>query len=230
MAKYLIVGASSGIGETTFNALTQAGHTVFGTYNNNDSFQSNGFYKHVNILDDGIDLEFLGDELDGIVYCPGTINLKPFHRIKPTQFIEDFELQVLGAIKVIQAALPKLKKSDQASIVLFSTIAAQYGFNFHSLVSTSKGAIEGLTKSLAAEFAPTIRVNCVAPSLTQTPLAEKLLNNDVKMQANAQRHPMKRIGSAEDVANAVTFLLDPKSSWTTGQIIHVDGGLSTLKV
>ena len=228
MAKYLIVGASSGIGESTFTILKKEGHLVFGTYHNTTSFQSADDYYHLNVLEENVDFGFVGDHLDGLVYCPGAINLKPFHRIKPDQFLADFELQVMGAIKSIQAALPLLKKSSHPSIVLFSTIAVQNGYNFHSLVSTSKGAIEGLTKSLAAEFAPSIRVNCIAPSLTNTPLAEKLLNSEAKKEANAQRHPLKRVGEAEDIANAVSFLLSQNSSWTTGQILHVDGGLSTI--
>ena len=138
-------------------------------------------------------------------------------------------MQVLGAIKAIQMVLPILKKSEQASILLFSTVAVQSGFNFHSQVSVSKGAIEGLTKSLAAELAPSIRVNAIAPSLTDTPLAAKLLNTDQKREANAQRHPLKRIGTAEDIAETAAFLLSRKSSWITGQIIHVDGGMSSIK-
>jgi NAD(P)-dependent dehydrogenase (short-subunit alcohol dehydrogenase family) len=136
---------------------------------------------------------------------------------------------VIGAVKVIQDILPRLKLSVSSSIVLFSTVAVQTGFNFHSLISASKGAIEGLTKALAAELAPKIRVNCIAPSITQTPLANSLLNTEDKITANGQRHPLGRIGQAEDVASLAAFLLSDSSSWITGQIIHVDGGISTLK-
>ena len=142
----------------------------------------------------------------------------------------DFNLQVLGAIRCIQAVLPRLKNSENASIVLFSTVAVQLGLGFHSQVAVSKGAIEGLTRSLAAEFAPTIRFNAIAPSLTNTPLAEKLLSSPEKIEANGQRHPLKRIGEAEDIAEAACFLLTDKSSWMTGQILHVDGGMSSLKI
>jgi NAD(P)-dependent dehydrogenase (short-subunit alcohol dehydrogenase family) len=149
--------------------------------------------------------------------------------LKEEDFLNDYKLQVLGAIKSIQAVISRLKKSEIGSIVLFSTVAVQTGLSFHTQVSTSKGAIEGLTKALAAEYAPKIRVNCVAPSLTDTPLAFSLLNTEQKKEANAQRHPLKRIGTTEDIANIVEFLVSSKASWITGQIIHVDGGISTLK-
>jgi NAD(P)-dependent dehydrogenase (short-subunit alcohol dehydrogenase family) len=165
-----------------------------------------------------------------MVYCPGKINLKPFARLKPEDFIEDYKIQVLGAIKAIQLLLPKLKKSSSPSIVLFSTVAVQTGFSFHSIVSSSKGAIEGLTRALAAELAPSIRINCIAPSITDTPLAGNLLNSLEKKEANAQRHPLKKVGEAKDIAHAVAFLLSEESSWMTGQIMHIDGGISNLRV
>ena len=177
-----------------------------------------------------IAFDFLSETLNGVIYCPGSINLRPFERIKPADFISDYNLQVVGAIKTIQAVAPKLKNSDNAAILLFSTVAVQVGLPFHSQVAASKGAIEGLTKALAAEYAPKIRINCIAPSLTDTPLAASLLNNDQKREANAQRHPLKRVGTTEDIANMVEFLLSEKASWITGQILHVDGGMSTLKI
>ena len=175
-------------------------------------------------------LDFLPQQIDGLVYCPGSVNLKPFHRIKPEEFAGDYELQVIGAVKIIQAVLPLLRQSNHPSIVLFSTVAVQMGFNFHSQVAASKGAIEGLMRALAVEFAPKIRVNCVAPSITETPLTQNLINTDEKRAQNEQRHPMKRIGKPTDIADAVEFLLSEKSSWITGQVIHVDGGMSKLKV
>jgi NAD(P)-dependent dehydrogenase (short-subunit alcohol dehydrogenase family) len=143
--------------------------------------------------------------------------------------MEDYNIQVVGAIRTIQQALPALKMAESSSIVLFSTVAVQNGFNFHSQISASKGAIEGLTRSLAAEFAPKVRVNCIAPSLTDTPLASKLLNTEAKQGANAERHPLKRVGQAEDMASMAHFLLSDKSSWITGQVFPVDGGLSTIR-
>ncbi|MDA7855585.1 SDR family oxidoreductase [Cyclobacteriaceae bacterium] len=182
------------------------------------------------VLSDTLDLSILPEAIDGVVYCPGSINLLPFHRIKLDAFRADFELQVMGAIKIIQTILPHLKKSISASIVFFSTVAVQSGFNFHTQVAASKGAIEGLTRSLAAELAPKIRVNAIAPSLTDTPLASKLLGSDEKKQANAERHPLKKIGTSENMAEVVEFLLSEKSQWMSGQIMAIDGGISTLRV
>jgi NAD(P)-dependent dehydrogenase (short-subunit alcohol dehydrogenase family) len=223
---YLIIGASSGIGESLYE-LMMPDANVFGTSRNINT--SSNFYT-INVLDEQLDFSFLPETLHGVVYLPGAIHLKPFARIKSEEFVADYQLQVLGAIKVIQTILPNLKQAEQASIVLFSTIAVQTGFNFHSLVASSKGALEGLTKSLAAELAPKIRVNCIAPSITQTPLAESLLNTPEKVESNAQRHPLKKIGTSNDVAQLASFLLQEKSSWITGQIFHIDGGLSTIKM
>lgn len=232
MTNYFIVGGSSGIGRELTLQLARNGNQVYATWFKNEisGNEENIQYNFLNVLEDKINVDFLPDEIAGLVYCPGSINLKPFHRIKPEQFIKDFELQLIGAVKVIQAVLTKLKNSERGSIVLFSTVAVQSGFSFHSLVSSSKGAVEGLVRSLSAEFAPTIRVNGVAPSLTDTPLAERLINTSEKKESNAQRHPLKRIGSSTDIANAAEYLLTEKSSWVTGQILHVDGGISTLKV
>jgi NAD(P)-dependent dehydrogenase (short-subunit alcohol dehydrogenase family) len=232
MSNYLIIGASSGIGKALALKLADDGHQVYGTYHKNEIHADNPLlhYYPLNVLDESMVLDFLPDTLNGLIYCPGSINLRPFERIKPADFLNDFQLQVVGAIKVIQAVAPKLKISDNAAIILFSTFAVQTGLQFHSQVSASKGAIEGLTKALAAEYAPRIRVNCIAPSLTDTPLAASLLNSDQKRESNAQRHPLKRIGTTEDIVNMVEFLLSSKAGWITGQIMHVDGGISTLKV
>lgn len=230
MANYLIIGGSSGIGKTTATKLGLDGNNVWATFNLNIQVNENNIhFHHINVLNEEQDLSFLPDTLDGLVYCVGAINLKPFNRLKPSDFINDFNLQVLGAVKIIQQCLPKLKASSNASIVLFSTVAVQVGMSFHAQVSASKGAIEGLTKALASEFAPTIRVNCIAPSLTNTPLASQLLGSQEKIDVIAQKHPLKRIGKPEDISEMVCFLLNEKSSWITGQIIHIDGGMSTLK-
>jgi NAD(P)-dependent dehydrogenase (short-subunit alcohol dehydrogenase family) len=183
----------------------------------------------LNVLEETISPDFLPEVLTGLVYCPGSLQLRPFDRLKPEDFEADYKLQVIGAVKIIQLVLPRLKKAENAAIVLFSTVAVQTGLPFHTQVAASKGAIEGLTKALAAEFAPKIRVNCIAPSLTNTPLAASLLNTDQKMQVNAQRHPLKRIGTAADIANMAAFLLSENASWITGQIFHVDGGFSSVK-
>jgi NAD(P)-dependent dehydrogenase (short-subunit alcohol dehydrogenase family) len=164
-----------------------------------------------------------------LVYFPGSINLKPFRGLKESDFLNDFNINVLGAIKSIQTYTPNLQLSDKASIVLFSTVAVQTGMPFHASIAVSKGAIEGLTRSLAAEFAPKIRVNCVAPSLTHTPMAERLLSTPEKIEASANRHPLKKIGEPKDLANMVEFLLSENASWITGQIMHVDGGMGSIK-
>jgi NAD(P)-dependent dehydrogenase (short-subunit alcohol dehydrogenase family) len=231
MKNYLIIGASSGIGKALVEELAaNNNNNIYGTYHNNkEEDHGNISYYELDVRGE-MNLDFLPEKLDGLVYCPGSINLKPFKRLKPVDFSDDLNLQVIGAIKVIQAAIPALNKSENASILLFSTVAVQSGFNFHSQVSVSKGAIEGLTKSLAAEFAPNIRVNAIAPSLTDTPLSAALLNTDQKRETNANRHPLKRIGNPQDIASTAAFLLSDKASWISGQIIHVDGGMSTLKV
>ena len=173
----------------------------------------------------------LPDQIDGLAYCPGSINLKPFRSLKPDDFLQDFNVNVMGAINILKAIMRPLKQSEGlASVVLFSTVAVNQGMPFHTSVASAKGAVEGLTRSLAAEWAPNIRVNCVAPSLTDTPLAEKLLSNEDKKASAGQRHPLKRIGEVSDIAAAATYLLSDDSSWVTGQIFPVDGGMSTLRV
>lgn len=232
MANYLIVGASSGIGKALAQQLADSGHQVYATFNTTetDSEHASIHYHRLNVLDEHLSFDFLPDALAGVVYCPGSINLRPFERIKPADFLNDYHLQVLGLIRTIQGVVSRLKSAENASVVLFSTVAVQTGLPFHTQVAASKGAIEGLTKALAAEYAPKIRVNCIAPSLTDTPLAASLVNSDQKREANAQRHPLKRIGKVEDMAHMAEFLLSDKASWMTGQIVHVDGGYSTLKV
>lgn len=226
----VIIGASKGIGLALAQQLAAEGHQVFATYSNTPpSIQHTHIHWHQLDVLTPTPLD-LPEILDGLVYCPGTISLKPFNRFGMADFQIDYQLQVLGAIQSIQSALPALKKSKQASVVLFSTVAVQQGLPFHSLVSASKGAIEGLTRALAAEFAPKIRVNAIAPSLTDTPLAENLLNSDAKREANAARHPLKRVGEATDIAQMAAFLLSDNASWISGQVLHVDGGISSLRV
>jgi NAD(P)-dependent dehydrogenase (short-subunit alcohol dehydrogenase family) len=231
MKNILIIGASSGIGAQLSKNLAAAGHNVTGTYNENIDYDViPGVSMHqLNVMEDELNMDFIPETIDGLVYCVGSINLKPFKRIKPENFLEDFSLQVVGAIKVLQRITPHFKNSEAPSVVFFSTVAVQNGFNFHSQVSTSKGAIEGLTRALAAELAPAIRVNCIAPSLTQTPLASKLLSSEEKIEANDKRHPLGRIGQPEDLAQMAQFLLSSKSGWITGQVFGVDGGMSVVK-
>lgn len=228
MKTTLIIGASSGIGKALANKLIKERENVISISRNLPDASFSHYYQH-DILSNE-DLPKIEETIDGLVYCPGSINLKPFRTLKQQDFENDFKLNVLGAIKSIQAYTQNLQLSKNASIVLFSTVAVQTGMPFHTSVAISKGAIEGLTKALAAEFSPKIRVNCVAPSLTSTPMADKLINTPEKLEASNNRHPLKRIGEVDDIANSVAFLLSEKSSWITGQIFHVDGGMSTLKV
>jgi len=228
MKQYLVIGASNGIGKSLAHKLKQHGK-VTGTYFNNQSDLDGEIdWHHHDSLNPNFD--WMPETLDGLVYCPGSIQLKPFKRFKSEDFVDDYKLNVVGAVESIQAALPALKKTENASVLLFSTVAVQNGFNFHSLVSSSKGAIEGLGKALAAELAPAVRVNVIAPSLTQTQLSQNLLNSEQKIEHNSQRHPLKRIGQAEDIANLAELLLTDKGSWITGQVLKIDGGLSTLKI
>jgi NAD(P)-dependent dehydrogenase (short-subunit alcohol dehydrogenase family) len=232
MSTFVVIGASSGIGLELAKQLATAGHEVVASYHKHrPEVPLKGVsYYNLDILQDEPDLSFLPPAIHGLAYCPGSIHLKPFNRIKEADFLADYRLEVLGAVKILQAAFPLLKAAGNAAVLLYSTVAVQLGLPYHSLVSMSKGAVEGLTKALAAEWAPHIRVNCIAPSLTDTPLAAGLLNTPEKRAAGAQRHPLMRIGNAADIANLSLFLLTDISSWITGQVIHADGGMSNLRV
>ena len=230
MKNYIVIGGSSGIGKELVNILENEGHQVYATYNNNPVSDSTLVkYQKLDVLTDTFNTEDLPDHIDGLAYCPGQINLKSFKRFKEEDFLQDFKLQVLGATNNIKELLPKMTKNGKSSIVMFSTIAVQSGFNFHSQVAISKGAIEGLTRSLAAEFAPIVRVNAIAPSLTNTSLAEKFLNTPEKVAFQTEKNPLKKVGQARDIAESAAFLLSDKSSWITGQILHLDGGASVIK-
>jgi NAD(P)-dependent dehydrogenase (short-subunit alcohol dehydrogenase family) len=171
-----------------------------------------------------------GGALSGLCYAVGTINLKPLARLTPADFERDFRVNALGAAMAIQAALPALKKAEpSASILLFSTVAVAQGFTAHASVAMAKGAIEGLTRSLGAELAPKIRVNCIAPSLTRTELAAPLVSNEAMATAIAQLHPLQRLGEAEDIAPLASLLLTEEGGWITGQVMAIDGGRSTLR-
>lgn len=225
MRNILIIGASSGIGAAIADLAQSEEIRLFAI----SRTPAEHIYRHFecNVLEDTLpDIE---EPLHGLVYCPGSINLKPFSSIKLDEFKLDFELNLLGAVRCLQFYHSNLLAANLASVVMFSTVAVQTGFPYHALVAASKGAIEGLTRTLAAEWAPKIRVNAIAPSLTNTPLAERLLREDSKKQAAAQRHPLKRVGESEDLANMALFLLSNKASWITGQIMHVDGGVSSIR-
>ncbi len=228
---YLIVGGTKGIGRALTESLHAQGHQLFVIARAPAELPSGVRFIPGDVASlTEADLSDLPETLDGLAFCPGTINLKPFARLKKDDFLADFEGNVWGAIHITQLVLSRLKKSERASVVYFSTVAVQTGMGFHASVASAKGALEGLTRSLAAELAPKIRVNCIAPSLTNTSLAEGLLNTDQKRAASADRHPLKRVGSPEDIAKAAAFLLGSESDWITGQVLGVDGGLSALRV
>ncbi len=173
--------------------------------------------------------DWLPDKLNALVYCPGNIRLQPFHHINDDVFREDFELNLLGAVRALRSALPALKAASTASVVLFSTVAVTTGMPMHASIAAAKGAVEGLTRSLAAELAPGIRVNAIAPSLTDTPLAKNLLRTDKQRAAAAARHPLGRLGRAEDIVSIIRVLISDDGSWLTGQILHVDGGIGAIR-
>ena len=223
-----MIGGSYGIGLPLVKILNKE-FNVHVACRTNDQLQSeNVKFIKFDALNDEFDSSLIPDEIHGFVYLPGSINLRPFKGLSVEAFKQDLEINLISLIKVLKTVMPKLVAADNSSIVLMSTVAVQRGMPFHSSVSASKGAIEGLTKSLAAEYAPKIRVNAVAPSIVDTPLANRFLNNDLKIEKSAQKHPMKRVGNSADIAETINFLLSEKSSWMTGQIIGVDGGTSTL--
>lgn len=228
--KYVIIGASKGIGLELAKQLSARGDEVLAFNRTADEPQGLANVSTFEFdVTNASEFPAVTGPIDGLVYCPGTINLKPFHRLTEKDFLDDFRVNFLGAVTVIQKLLPNLKEAEIASIVLFSTVAVQTGMGFHASVAAAKGAVEGLTRSLASEFAPKIRVNCIAPSLTDTPLAERLLNTPEKREASAIRHPLKSIGKPSDIASMAAFLLSDSGSWMTGQILHIDGGMSSVR-
>lgn len=220
----VIIGGTTGIGKAVKAMAEAEGAKVF-------SYSKSGEAgNQLDVKSDFGQIDNLPETIDGLVYCPGSINLKPFHRFTVDDFREDYEINVLGAVKVLQACMKGLKKSGNGSVVLYSTVAVGLGLGFHASIAAAKGAVEGLAKSLASEWAASkIRVNVVAPSLTDTPLAAQLLGNDDKKEASNKRHPLGRYGQPEDIAHATIYLLSEKSNWMTGQVLALDGGLSSIK-
>ena len=226
----LLIGGSHGIGLAVAEMLAEDHNVIIASRTSTNLENLNVIYHEFDVTRDDIETLELPDKIDGLVYFPGSINLKPFRALKQADFQEDLQINFLSLVKVVQGLLPKLKQSEQASLIFFSSVAVKMGMPYHTSVSASKGAIEGFSKALAAEYAPSFRVNVIAPSLTDTPLAGKLLSSEEKKQKMDSRHPLKRIGTPQDIANVVVFLLSDKSSWMTGQVLGMDGGLSSINL
>lgn len=225
MKKYLIIGGSKGITKEIVKQLSDRGDYCYVISKTLPDFTFNGTHFALNALTDTLPTI---DPIDGLVYGIGTINLKPFHRLSADDFLNDWQINVMGAVKIIQHYLPQLKSTSQSSIVLFSSVAAQRGMSFHASIGAAKGAVEGLVKSLAAEFAPKIRVNAIAPSIVNTPLAAGILKNETVKENMIAKHPLKRILQPEDVAKTAVFLLDETANGITGQIFIQDNGLISI--
>ena len=224
----LIIGGTSGIGAALAQQLQEEAQLYLASRNATEA-PVNAEKINFDTSTEILPIEVLPEHLDGFIYCPGSIQLRPFKGLKPDAFRADFELNVMGAIQCLQQVLPLLQKAPQASVVFFSTVAVQTGMPFHASVASAKGALEGLTRTLAAEWAPKIRVNAIAPSLVNTPLADKFLNNETKQARAAERHPLQRVGTPEEIAALAAFLINDNSAWMTGQIVTVDGGIGSTK-
>ena len=225
----LIIGGSSGIGLALAELLSPSNKIYIASRTSENIAGLDVIHIPFDATTETLDISLLPEKLDGFVYCPGSINLRPFKGLSTEAFEKDFQINVTGAINSLKNVLGQLSASGNASVVFFSTVAVQTGMPFHSSVAASKGAIEGLTRSLAAEFAPKIRVNAIAPSIVNTPLASKFLNNDIKIEKANDRHPLGRIGNAKEIAQATSFLLGEVSSWMTGRVLQLDGGIGNLK-
>lgn len=228
MKNIIIIGGSSGIGFEVLKQQLQNNNIVFNLSRTKPAISNQNLHH--------FDLDILSDQLpeiehvDHIIYCPGSINLKPILSLTIDDFRQDFEINVIGAVKSIQKYLPKLKQAAKPSIVLFSTVAAKLGMPYHASIATAKAGVEGLVKSLGAELAPNIRVNAIAPTITSTPLSASILRNERMKEMMAERHPMKKYLDPEEVASMVDFLISEKANAISGQIFEMDYGLVTFKI
>ena len=225
----LLIGGSTGIGRQIAEDLMAENDVIVASRHRNDLPEAIKHFEF-DVMKDDISALELPEKIDAFIYCPGSIDLKPFKMLKPENFEKEMQLNFFGLVRSVHGILDKLKAADQASLIFFSTVAVKIGMPFHTSIAASKGAIEGFAKSLAAEYAPSFRVNVIAPSLTETPLASKLLNSEEKKKKMENRHPLKRVGTSADIAKLAEFLISDESSWMTGQVIGLDGGLSTINV
>ncbi len=227
MKTIVVIGGSKGIGNAIVKTLVDS-HKVINISRSTPEFTHENLKHHsCDVLNDELpELE----SMDGLVYCPGSINLKPFARLSLDDFKEDFEINVLGAVKSIQKYLEVLKKGEQPSIVLFSTVACKLGMPYHASIATAKSGVEGLVKSLGAELAPNIRINAIAPTVTDTDLASKLLRNDKMIENMTERHPLKKFLKPEEVAGMAAFLLSNNAASISGQVFEMDCGIVTFKI
>lgn len=228
---FVVVGGSSGIGAGIVRLLAGRGdHVTMLNRTPGETGDLENVQHHVfDVTSSELDAAILPETIDGLVYCPGTLNLKSFKMLKPEVFREDFEVNVVGAVRVIKAALGGLKAAGKSSVILFSTVAVGQGMFAHASIAASKGAVEGLARTLAAELSPATRVNCIAPALTDTPLTKRFFSNEDKAAAMGEKYPLQRAGTVDDFVGMAEFLLGEKSSWVTGQVLGVDGGMSTLR-
>lgn len=227
MKTIVIIGGSKGIGNAIVKHLVDDHKVINISRSEPELSHENLTHHHCDVLKDELPTI---ESLDGLVYCPGSINLKPFSRLSLDDFREDFEINVLGAVKSIQMYLDVIKKGDQPSIVLFSTVACKLGMPYHASIATAKSGIEGLVKTLGAEFAPSLRINAIAPTVTDTELASKLLRNDKMIENITERHPLKKFLNPEEVAGMAAFLLSNKSASISGQVFKMDCGIVTFKI
>jgi 3-oxoacyl-[acyl-carrier protein] reductase len=236
---YLIAGGTSGIGlalvrrlrklEPESRILTVSRREAHPDQESDENLNHISRDLSAGAWDDAL-RETLPESLDAVAYCPGSINLKPFHRLSAEDFLNDFQLNLMGAVHTLQACLPALQKSEAGQALLFSTVAVQTGFPFHASVSSAKGAVEGLARALAAELAPDVAVNAIAPALTDTPLAERLLKSDNQRKAATERSPLKSILSPADIADFAAALLTASRPAVTGQVYPIDGGMSAVRL
>jgi NAD(P)-dependent dehydrogenase (short-subunit alcohol dehydrogenase family) len=227
MKNIVIVGGSKGIGKAILEQQLESNRVYNISRSPVDISHPNLIHFSANVLVDELpDIE----NIDALIYCPGSINLKPISGLSVDDFRNDFEINVIGAVKTIQKYLPVLKKGNKPSIVLFSTVAAKLGMPFHASIATAKAGIEGLVKSLGAELAAVVRINAIAPTITETSLSASILRNDRMKENMTERHPMKSYLKPEEVANMADFLISEKTNAISGQVFEMDYGLVTFKM